>query len=80
MAVQAGLYKALYNIIDEYDKPCNDALNRAIGKALAVVIADPTIGEGDLQFRKDIQSLINVLKPVLAEAVDAVKEADASRL
>jgi hypothetical protein len=80
MAVMEGLYKALYNIIDQYDKPYNDALNRAIGRALALVVADRTIGADDPQFRQDMDSLIHVLKPVLAEAVKAVGKADPNRL
>jgi hypothetical protein len=80
IAVMEGLYKALYNIIDQYDKPYNDALNRAIGRALALVIKDRTIGEDDPQFCQDRDSLIRVLKPVVAEAVKAVGQADPNRL
>ena len=80
MAVMEALYKALYNIIDQYDKSYNDALNRAIGRALALVVADRTIGDDDPQFRQDMDGLIRVLKPVLAEAVKAVGQADPNRL
>jgi len=71
MQVQAGLYKALYHIIDDYDKAHNNALNRAIGKALALVIKDQL---GDTELHNDIKRLVNVLKPVVTEAVDAAKE------
>jgi hypothetical protein len=73
MQVQAGLYKTLYQIIDDYAEPHNNALNRAIGKALALVVKNDETIE-DLKSREDIQSLINVLEPVVTEAVKAVEQ------
>jgi len=73
--VQVSLYKTLYQIIEDYEQPHNNALNMAIGKALAIVIEDHNIGVGrDPKLREYIQRLINVLKPVVTEAVDAVNE------
>ena len=73
--VQESLYKTLYQIIQSYDEPYASALNMAIGKALAMIVKYPTIGEGqDPKLSKDIQRLINVLKPIVTEAVNAVDE------
>ena len=40
MQVQVSLYKTLYQIIEDYGETHNNALNMAIGKALALVIED----------------------------------------
>jgi hypothetical protein len=47
----------------------------AIGKALAMIVKHPTIGEDqDPKLSEDIRRLINVLKPIVTEAVNAVDE------
>ena len=76
MQVQAGLYKTLYQIIDDYGETHNTTLNRAIGKALALVIKNEAMV--DSKSKADIQSLINVLEPVVTEAVKAVEQIELS--
>jgi hypothetical protein len=50
-------------------------IDMAIGKALSIVIEDQTIGVNrDPKLREYIRRLINVLKPVVTEAVDAINE------
>ena len=73
MQVQTGLYKALYYIIEDYKEPHNNALNSAIGRALAIVVRNYK-DINDLKLQEEIPSLINVLKPVVAEAVKAVEK------
>ena len=73
--VQVSLYKTLYQIVEDYELPHNNALNMAIGKALAIVIEDHNIGVGrDPKLRDYVDRLVNVLKPVVTEAVNAVEE------
>lgn len=74
--VQAILYKTLYEIIEDYGKTHNNGLNMAIGKALALVIDDSSLGvQRDPKLRDYVQRLVNVLKPMMTEAVNAVDEA-----
>ena len=73
--VQESLYKTLYQIINSYEQPYASVLNMAIGKALAMIVKHPTIGEDqDPKLSEDIRRLINVLKPIVTEAVNAVDE------
>jgi hypothetical protein len=86
MEVQTSLYKNLYYIIEDYKETHNNALNDAIGKALAIVVKNhgeiatamtASMDDKDIQrFREDIQSLINVLEPVVTEAVKAAERSE----
>lgn len=77
MQVQASLYKALYQIIEDYEDTPNKALNLGIGRALAETLTNrSSISSSDTVYRERIDRLIGVLKPVVTEAVKAVRDVE----
>ena len=68
--VLEGLYKAIGFIIGEYRLPYNRSLSRGVGKALSMGIREEMRKPNP---DKDIQKLVNFLKPVVTEAIDDIK-------
>jgi len=93
MRIQKSIYQNLYSIIEYYEDAHNDTFNNAIGKALAIVIANHSmigdinkypqadhaeIQDGINRFNDEIPRLRTMLRAVVTQAIDDAEKAESS--